>query len=76
VAETESEILILILELINQLLHGDMATPFILNTPVLARLNDHLTSSDWKIRQLAAENLGSISYNVDGKLQTIEANSI
>jgi hypothetical protein len=53
-----------------------MATPFILNTPVLARLNDHLTSSDWKIRQLAAENLGSISYNVDGKLQTIEAGSI
>lgn len=67
VVEKESEILVFILELMNCLLHGDMATPFILNTPVIVRLNQHLLSKEWKIRQLAAENLGSISYNVDGK---------
>ena len=72
VEEKEPEILILILELMELLLHGDMATPFVLNTPVLDRLNTHLASTEWRIRQLAAQNLGSISFNVDGKRQTIE----
>lgn len=76
VHEKEPEILILILELMEQLLHGDMATPFVLNTPVLERLNSHLESSEWRIRTLAAQNLGSISFNVEGKRQTIEENSI
>lgn len=53
-----------------------MATPYILNTPVLSRLNKHLASPEWRIRQLAAETLGSISFNDDGKRQTIEADSI
>lgn len=76
VQEKEPEILILILELMEQLLHGDMATPFVLNTPVLERLNSHLVSREWRIRQLAAQNLGSISFNVEGKRQTIEEKSI
>lgn len=76
VLEKETDILILILQLLCILLEGDMATPYILNTPVLSRLNKHLTSSEWRIRQLAAETLGSISFNDDGKRQTIEANSI
>lgn len=76
VAEKAPRILELILELINTLLHGDMATPFVLNTPVLQRLNGHLASKEWRIRELAAENLGSISFNVEGKQQTIEAESI
>ena len=70
--EKEAEILILILELMEQLLHGDMATPFVLNTAVLEKLNAHLLSREWRIRQLAAQNLGSISLHVEGKRQTIE----
>lgn len=76
VAEKEEVILILILRLMNMLLEGDMATPLILNTPVLSRLNQHLTAKNWEIRKLSAENLGSISYNVMGKEATIEADSI
>ena len=76
VAETEENILILILRLMNILLEGDMATPLILNTDVLSRLNTHLTANNWEIRKLSAENLGSISYNVHGKEATIEAESI
>ena len=53
-----------------------MATAFVLNTPVLEKLNAHLLSQDWKIRELAARNLGSISFNVEGKRQTIESKSI
>ena len=53
-----------------------MATPYILNTPVLSRLNKHLASHEWRIRQLAAETLGSISFTDDGKRQTIDAGSI
>jgi hypothetical protein len=45
------------------LLEGEMATDLILSTSVLARLNGHLKSKNWEIRRLAAENLGSISYN-------------
>ena len=76
VAEREEIILILILKLMNILLEGDLATSLLLNTPVLERLNMHLTSNNWEIRKLSAENLGSISYNVMGKRSTIEAESI
>ena len=55
---------------------GDLATELLLNTPVLTRLNTHLKSSNYEIRQLAAENLGSISFNVRGKEATIDADSI
>ncbi len=76
VYEREEIILILILKLMNILLEGDLATSLLLNTLVLTRLNMHLTSNNWEIRKMAAENLGSISYNVMGKRATIEAESI
>lgn len=76
VRETAEPILILILQLMCVLLEGDLATSLILNTPVLERLNTHLASTNWQIRKLAAENLGSISYNVMGKRAAIEADSI
>jgi len=76
VEEKEDDILVLILKLMNILLEGEMATPLLLNTPVLVRLNAHLKSKCWEIRRLAAENLGSISYNVQGKEAAIEAESI
>lgn len=76
VNEKEERILLLILKLMNILLEGEMATPLLLNTPVLVRLNTHLESGNWTIRQLAAENLGSISYNTTGKECAIEAMSI
>ena len=74
--ESEGSILILILRLMNILLEGDMATSLLLGTHVLERLNGHLKSKNWEIRRLAAENLGSISYNQKGKYETIEADSI
>ena len=43
---------------------------------MLPRLNTHLKSGHFRIRELAALNLGSISYNSLGKEQTIDANSI
>ena len=76
VYEREEIILILILKLMNILLEGDLATSLLLNTLVLTRLNMHLTSNNWEIRKMSAENLGSISYNVMGKRATIEAESI
>lgn len=76
VDEREQQILILILTLMAILLEGEMATALLLNTPVLIKLNHHLTSTNWEIRRLAAENLGSISYNENGKEATILANSI
>lgn len=48
----------------------------LLSTPVLARLNSHLVSKNKFIRELAALNLGSISFNMRGKEKTIEAQSI
>lgn len=76
--EREQSIMVLILKLMAILLEGSMATDLLLNTPVLVRLNFHLESSNWEIRCLAAENLGSISFNetANGKQATIEANSI
>jgi hypothetical protein len=47
-----------------------------LGTPALARLNTHLSSKNAKIRELAALNIGSISFNAYGKERTIEAHSI
>lgn len=68
--------MVLILRLINILLEGSTATELILQTQVLSKLNGHLGARNWEIRKLAAENLGSISYNQQGKEATIEAESI
>jgi len=76
VEETENTILILILELMKILNEGEVAPMVIHNTEVLSRLNKHLRSTDFKIRELAAANLGSISFNMSGKGLTIEAGSI
>lgn len=76
VEEKSEEILILILTLLAIVIEGELATDLVLNTSVLPRLNTHLTSKNCDIRQLAAENLGSISYNESGKEYTIQANSI
>ena len=53
-----------------------MATDLVLSTPVLARLNGYLKAKNWQIRKLSAENLGSISYHIMGKIATIDAGSI
>lgn len=45
-------------------------------TDALKHLNSHLTSSHQKIRELAALNLGSISYQAIGRENTINAESI
>ena len=76
VREKEDEILVLILRLISILLEGATGTELILQCPILSRLNGHLKAKNWEIRKLAAENLGSISYNQAGKEATIEAESI
>jgi hypothetical protein len=76
VMEKEEDILILILQLLKILTEGEKAPLILLNTPALARLNGHLQSKNKFIRELAALNLGSISYNVKGKEKTIEAQSI
>lgn len=76
ILEKEEEILVLILRLMKILAEGERAPTILLGTPVLGRLNTHLASKNALIRELAALNLGSISYNVKGKEQTIEAKSI
>jgi len=76
VLEKEESILILILSLMKVLAEGDKSSGILLGTPVLARLNSHLVSKNPKIRELAAMNIGSISYNTLGKERTIEAKSI
>jgi hypothetical protein len=76
VLEKDEEILVLILTLLKILCEGEKAPTILLTTPVLARLNDHLQSQNKNIRELAALNLGSISYNARGKEKTIEAASI
>lgn len=76
VMEKDENILILILTLMKILEEGDAAPIIQLNTPVLSRLNHHLGSKNCKIRELAALNLGSISYNMKGKELIIEAGSI
>jgi hypothetical protein len=76
VDEKEESILILIMTLLKILCEGEKAPTILLTTPALERLNSHLACQNKEIRELAALNLGSISYNVRGKEQTIEANSI
>lgn len=53
-----------------------MAPMVIQSSDALGRLNSHLTSPEYKIRELSAMNLGSISYNQIGKEQAIDAGSI
>lgn len=74
--EKDEQIMVLILTLLNILLDAEMVTRALLNSNVLALLNGHLTSRRWEIRQLAAENLGSVSFNEAGKEAAIEALSI
>jgi hypothetical protein len=76
VLEKEEPILILILQLIKVLAEGEKAPMILLNCPTLARLNTHLVSKNAQIRELAALNIGSVSFNVLGKERTIEAKSI
>ena len=76
VEEKIEVILILILHLLKILNEGEMAPMTIQGSDALNRLNQHLLSPEYQIRELAAMNLGSISYNAIGKEQTIEANSI
>jgi len=58
------------------LAEGEKAPIILLSTPALGRLNHHLASKNQYIRELAALNIGSISYNIKGKEKTIEAKSI
>jgi DNA-binding Xre family transcriptional regulator len=58
------------------LIEGEKGPMILLITPSLSRLNSHLISKNKNIRELAALNLGSISYNIKGKEKTIEARSI
>ena len=76
VLDKEESILILILTLLKVLAEGEKAPSILLGTPALARLNGHLGSKNAKIRELAALNIDSISFNVHGKERTIEAHSI
>jgi hypothetical protein len=76
ILEPEESILIQVLSLLKLLLEGERAPSIVLSTQALSRLNDHLKSENKFIRELAALNLGSISYNERGKEYTIKANSI
>ena len=76
ILEPEEPILVQVLSLLKILLEGERAPSIILSTQALSRLNDHLKSENKKIRELAALNLGSISYNERGKEYTIKAESI
>jgi hypothetical protein len=67
VEEKSDEILILILELIQLLLHGENSSLVVQGSDILKHLNSHLKSEHYKIREMAAMNLGSISYNTIGK---------
>ena len=76
ILEPEEPILVQVLSLLKILLEGERAPSIILSTQALSRLNDHLKSENKEIRELAALNLGSISYNERGKEYTIKAESI
>lgn len=76
VVEKNQKILILILTLLRILNEGELAPMVIQGTDAITRLNSHLKSQDFQIRELAAVNLGSISYNTVGKEQCIEDGSI
>lgn len=74
--EKEPKILVLILQLLKILNEGELAPMVIQGSDALQRLNNHLESENFAIRELAALNLGSISFNSIGKEQTIDAGSI
>ena len=76
VLEVEEDIQILVQTLLKILLEGGRAQSIILTTMAHQWLNDHMTSSNAKIRELSALILGSISYNEWGKEVTIQADSI
>lgn len=76
VQEKQERILVLILQLLKILNEGELAPMVVQSGDSLNRLNNHLTSTNYEIRELAAMNLGSISYNSMGKEQCIEAKSI
>lgn len=76
VLEVEEPILVLVLKLMNVLLEGGRSQSIILTTLAHPRLNEHLQSKNKVIRELAARNLGSISFNERGKEATIKAESI
>ena len=76
VLEQDETILILVLKLLKTLLEGGRAQSIILTTLAHSRLNDHMSSINPEIRELAALNLGSISFNERGKEVTIKAESI
>ena len=63
IQEDNQSILILILTLLKILNEGEFAPTVIQTLDAIPRLNKHLKSSDFQIRELAALNLGSISYN-------------
>ena len=73
VNEQDQNILILILELLKILNEGEAANVVVQGTDALKHLNSHLTSTHQKIRELAALNLGSISYQAIGRENTINA---
>lgn len=62
VNEKDESILILILELCKILNEGEEAPVVIQATEALKHLNMHLLSKNARIREMAAINLGSISY--------------
>ena len=76
IEEKDEDILVLILKLLKILNEGEQAPIVIQNTEAIFRLNKHLESKNDQIREYAALNLGSISYNVIGKSLTIDAKSI
>jgi len=67
VEEKNEEILVLILSLLKILNEGEQAPMVIQNTDALKHLNSHLKANHHKIRELAAMNIGSVSYNTLGK---------
>ena len=54
VIEKDEDILILILKLMKILAEGEMAPNILLSTPVLSRLNHHLSSKNSRILELSA----------------------
>ena len=76
VEEKEETILVLILELLKILNEGEEAPVVIQSTEALAHLNKHLLSRNSRIREMAAVNLGSISYQAIGKSNCISAGSV
>jgi hypothetical protein len=76
IQEENQQILILILSLLKILMEGELAPMVIQGSDAIPRLNKHLKSSESEIRELAALNLGSVSYNGIGKELCIDAGSI